>query len=229
MIDLVAALLPLSTNPILQRAAPPQGPDTPPLKHAHVLKRPNAKRQTLRMLNVANAARELGSLPEPNETFHVVMRGNFHGWDLVPAVLRLAAPATIKYLLVATLGFNKQNATELLELLDTGKIARVTFLCSIYFQRSCPDEFNMLDAGLRQRSHRLSATRSHAKILAMELSNGAKLVVESSANLRSCRNIEQFAMTRSDELYEFHKAWIEEVTTSTSTHADSDAGQQRRN
>src|SRR4029077_8731842 len=56
-------------------------------------RRRSTKRQMLHLLDVANAAKELGSLPRPGETLHVVMRGNFNAWDLVPAVLQLAAPA----------------------------------------------------------------------------------------------------------------------------------------
>jgi hypothetical protein len=36
-------------------------------------------------------------------------------------------------------------------------------------------------------------------------------VIESSANLRSCRNIEQFTMTNDRELLTFHRSWMETV------------------
>ena len=45
------------------------------------------KRRMLHMLHVANAAKHLDRLPDNGETFHGVMRGNYNGWDLVPAVL----------------------------------------------------------------------------------------------------------------------------------------------
>lgn len=165
----------------------------------------------LQMLGHANAARELKRLPDPDESIHAVMRGNFHGWDLVPAVLRLANPATIAAISIATLGFNKQNATELMELLDRGAIGRVDFICSVYFQKSCPAEFQILAAGLAMRGQRICAARSHAKVIAMELSDGRRIVIESSANLRSCRNIEQFCMTQDGDLCSFHRSWMNEV------------------
>ena len=42
-------------------------------------------------------------------------------WDFVPAVLRLAAPATIRVLNVSELGFSSRNATELIALIDAGR------------------------------------------------------------------------------------------------------------
>lgn len=98
------------------------------------LRRRAAKRAAEHKLHVGNAAKHLESLPQEGESIHCVMRGNYHAWDLVPAVLRLAAPATIDYLGVATLGFNRSNAAELLELFDAGQIARVDFICSCYFR-----------------------------------------------------------------------------------------------
>jgi len=207
-------MLNLRTNSLL---IPPAGAgaEDQQLSHRHVLNRQGGKREMLHRLNVANAARELGALPEMEATTHCVMRGNFHGWDMVPAVLRLAEPATIAHLIVATLGFNRQNAVELLAMLDDGRIHVVTFICSVYFQRSCPEEFSVLSAGLTQRRQRLAAVRSHAKVMGFHMTDGRRFVWESSANLRSCRNIEQFALTQSPELYEFHRTWIEEVLNTT--------------
>lgn len=197
----------------------------------HTLRRVSRKRQMLHMLHVANAAKQLGALPGPEESVHCVMRGNYHGWDLVPAVIRLAAPATIAELYVATLGFNGTNAAELLELVDAGTIAAVTFLCSCYFQGSSAPEFERLSAGLARRGHRCMAARSHAKILLCRLTDGRAIVVESSANLRSCRNVEQFCMTQSVELYEFHRGWINEIFNArkkAKAHGHEDPGREPR-
>jgi hypothetical protein len=189
------------------RAADPEQPALA----AHVMRRKVTKRTLKHLHEIANAAAEFDRLPERDESIHCLMRGNFHGWDIVPAVLHLAKPATITALYVATLGFNKQNATELVEMIDAGKIRRVVFVCSCYFQKANPGEFELLRNGLAQRGHTVVATRSHAKILAMQLDDGRAIVTESSANLRSCRNIEQVCMTESPELFAFHRFWIDEV------------------
>ena len=169
------------------------------------------KRRMLHMLHVANAAKHLDRLPDNGETFHGVMRGNYNGWDLVPAVLQLAAPVTIAELNVATLGFNKQNAHELIQLIDAGSIDRVTFICSCYYKSNEGEVYDWLAGELTKRGHRIASIRCHAKILCMELSDGRCIVNESSANLRSCRNIEQFTMTHDRDLLEFHRQWMAEV------------------
>ena len=176
------------------------------LKH---VSRPE-RRRMMHMLNVANAAKALDRLPDQGETFHVVMRGNYHGWDLVPAVLALAAPATISELNVCTLGFSASNAHELVGLIDAGQIGRCSFICSVYYKSMTDGQpvFDALAQALTSRGHTIAAIRCHAKILLMELSDGRCLVVESSANLRSCRNIEQFSMTHDEGLLAFHRQWM---------------------
>ena len=171
-------------------------------------RRTATNRELLHMLHIENAAKHLERLPDEGESIHAIMRGNFNGWDLVPAVLRLAAPATIEELLVCTLGFNKSNTVELLALLDAGRIGSVTFIASIYFEAKNKPEWDFLRTELRRRGQRCLAPRNHAKLLCMRLSDERHIVVESSANLRSCRNIEQFVMTHDRGLFEFHKAWI---------------------
>ncbi len=91
-----------------------------PTERRHV--RTVAKRRYLDMLAVANAAKALDGLPRAGESYHVIMAGNFAAWDFVPAVLRIAEPATIRELNVATLGFNSRNAVELVALIDAGRI-----------------------------------------------------------------------------------------------------------
>ena len=92
------------------------------------------RRRMLHMLAVSNAAKALEALPARGEVFHVVMAGNFNAWDVLPAVLRLASPVTIRELNVATLGFSERNASELVELLDSGQIDRCSFIASVYFK-----------------------------------------------------------------------------------------------
>jgi hypothetical protein len=68
-----------------------------------------------------------------------------------------------------------------------------------------------LAEALHRRGHSIAAIRCHAKILLMELTDGRHIVVESSANLRSCRNIEQFTMTDDHDLLLFHRGWMLEL------------------
>lgn len=79
----------------------------------------------------------------------------------------------------------------------------------------------MLKAGLDRRRQRVAAARTHAKIIGMRMADGRAFVIESSANLRSCRNIEQFVMTQSRSLFDFHEGWMNDVASATQPEADA--------
>ena len=165
------------------------------------------RRQFKNMLRVSNAAHHLAGIPADGEAWHVVMRGNYDSWDLVPAILDLASPATIAELNVCTLGFNQDGTQSLTTLIDDGKIAKVTFICSHYFKGVDGPLYDDLHTALTSRGHRCLAMRCHAKILLLELTDARCLTIESSANLRSCRGLEQFTLTHDRDLLFFHRRW----------------------
>ncbi len=156
-------------------------------------------------------------LPTAAEAVHIVMSGSFHAWSFIPALCELIAPAVIDELIVATLSYNQANADSLFDLLDTGRVKRCTFLASQYFRDTDPAIFEHLERGLQQRGQRVGAARNHAKILAAATSDGPHFVIESSANLRSCNNVEQATCFNSRQLFEFHTAWIRDALA----HGDS--------
>lgn len=202
-------MLPLTPNPIFSRR-PDAAQDE--LHDRTAFSRQAKRRQMLGALQAANAVRDLKALPGPEESLHLVCRGNFPLYQIIPATLSLARPAIIEDLHIATLGFSRANATDLLALLDAGQVRHVHIVASVYFERQCPAEWHVMADGLRARRQKIVAIRSHAKIIAMKLSDGRGITVESSANLRSCRNIEQLTITNSEPLRAFHARWIEEVT-----------------
>jgi hypothetical protein len=189
------------------------------LKDRRTLKR-RGRRKLLNALESANAVKELQELPGRDESLHVICRGNFPLWSLVPAVLKLARPAVVDDLHVATLSFSDSNTADLLKLIDAGKVRRVTMVVSCFFEKQNPLQFRPMADGLFERGQRIVALRSHAKVFAIALSDGRRLAVESSANLRSCRNIEQFMVTEAPDLYDFHRGWIEDVTAAALSRPD---------
>lgn len=53
--------------------------------------------------------------------------------------------------------------------------------------------------------------RNHAKIILAEMVDGRCFVWESSANMRSCRNIESYVLTQDVDLLLFHRGWMNEL------------------
>ena len=169
------------------------------------------RRVLLDARRLKDAVKHIGRLPAPGEAYHLVTAKRYSLWNVVQAVLQLAAPATIAYFGVATLGFSKQNLEELLALLDRGQIAKVDFLFSVYFKSNEKEICQRLAHELTTRGHRVVAMLTHAKIMLLELSDGPRYVVESSANLRSCASIENIMLANDTELFDFHRQWLTEV------------------
>ncbi len=170
------------------------------------------------------AIETLTELPAEGETHHYVMAGHFDSFDLVDAILARAKPARIDELYLASLGFNSANTKRLIQMLDAGEVGRCMLMVSVYFE-SDPKEATtcyQLARELPARGGWYCACRNHAKLILAALSDGRRIVIESSANLRSCRATEQFAITSDAGLYQFHEAWIQEARANAEAHRRRD-------
>jgi len=161
--------------------------------------------------SVANAVRNIERLPANACSLHIIMRGNFVFSDIIPAVLHLAAPATIDYLAVTTLGFSRRAIAILLDLLDSGKVGRMDFICTDYFERVDSEICQHMREELTARGSRFASAKCHAKVVTFEMSDGRCFASEGSANIRACRNVEQFCLTQDRELVAFHRNWIDRL------------------
>jgi hypothetical protein len=169
------------------------------------------RRRFYDLRNVPNAVELIRPLPGRRETIHAIMGGDFTAWDLVPAMLNLAGKPARAFF-AATLGFNAQNSHHLFQLMGAGEIQAATVLCSDYFAKADAKTYAEAKAKLAKVGGVLNSTRNHAKILALDFGTDA-FVVEASANLRSCNNLEQIAISNDRELFEFHRLWISSIAT----------------
>jgi hypothetical protein len=163
---------------------------------------------------LVNALEHIGRLPDPREAFHLITEKRYSMMHVIPATLHLVEPATIRYLAVVTLSFSQANMVDLLALLDSGQIGKLDFLYSVYFRSNNKADCQRLADELTARGQRVYAGLIHAKLLLLELSDGRALVVESSANLRSCASIEQIMLTQDAALLAFHRQWIDDLLSS---------------
>lgn len=222
--------LAISTNPLLASTAPT--PTIPRVSIAlcerEMMTRPHIaadRRAGLRhqadvrdARQAKTAAEAIGELPGPGEAVHIVISGRYSLWDCVPAVLD-AGTRTIERLHVATLGFSRRNVEAMGRFLDSGMIRSLRLLCSHYFKGTSPHlyEFAAVELAKRPGAEFLSV-RTHAKLLLIEFAGGKTLALESSANLRSCKNIEQLSIFGSPKLHAFHAAWIDQLFTEGDEH-----------
>jgi hypothetical protein len=165
-----------------------------------------------RSATAATAAETLGAIPGEGQAIHLVINGRFALWDFVGAILILAGePIHIEQLHLATLGFSRKNIAQLADLLDAGKVGSVSLLCSHYFKGTSTPIYDFAAEQLSARGQRFLSIRTHAKVVLVKLSDGRLITLESSANLRSCKNIEQVVATGIPGLYRFHAAWMESL------------------
>lgn len=156
-----------------------------------------------------DATAALGRLPDPDESLHLIVSGKYALWHTVPAAIAIGGP--IADLTIATLGFSKKNIAALCEMLDAGQIGTARLLCSHFKGTSA----EIYDFAAEQFAGRPNASflslRTHAKLLMFRFASGRTVTIESSANLRSCQNIEQMTVIGDPALYEFHRRWIDDL------------------
>lgn len=167
------------------------------------------KQITARLTRTRNAVSQIKALPKRGESLHCILNGEFALFDFINAVLELSSKP-ISDLTVATLGFSKGNCEALDQLVTDGKVKRVSILCSHYFAAADSEIYAQMVELCQKHGFPIAAMRTHAKLLLMAVGR-RRLVVESSANLRSCHNVEQATMYDNARLYGFHRKWINEL------------------
>jgi hypothetical protein len=171
-----------------------------------------AKVVTFDARKVQVAVETIERLPENGEYVHMVVGGEFAGFDLLPAALKLAGAARFDELWLTTLGFSRDNLAQLEAMIKAGQVPpkRLTILCGDFFRRADTGLWDIGRLMAKEHGFGFRSFRSHTKLILAEL-GGCFFVVESSANLRSCHNVENFTMTQSRELFDFHTGWIKKI------------------
>lgn len=159
---------------------------------------------------ISRAKDVLVTLPQPDESIHVLLSGHFRNSDFIPVILDMAGDRC-EQLSVCTLGYDRHTADMLLRELDAGRIGRLSMLSCVYAQSHFPDLHAWLTTELSRRGSRHLAARVHVKVMAFDFADGRRIAVESSANLRSCNMAELTTVTADEGLTEFHHRWISEL------------------
>lgn len=150
-------------------------------------------------------------LPEPGESLHVIVGENeFSAFDFIGILADLLPKgAELEALTFTTLGMSKNNGNQLAAMVDAGRLraSAVRIVWSDFFEKI--EKANCLHCRevLEPRGIRPLPYRNHTKVILLKSGN-VHLVSESSANIRSCSALEQFAIFDSKPLYEFHDRWI---------------------
>lgn len=157
------------------------------------------------------AAEQLDPLPEAGHEIILLMTGNFHGMDLITAVLRLAETATCEHLRLATLGINRIQSQQVADMIDAGMVGQFTILISEMFEEKNIPEVNTLRLLMDERKPRTSVivNRNHCKLATFAMSDGRRFAMHGSSNLRRCNSIEQMALSHDAGLHDFFANYID--------------------
>ncbi|MFT3786654.1 MAG: terminase large subunit [Tepidisphaeraceae bacterium] len=120
----------------------------------------------------------LKRIPRPGTTLHCLLSGSFALFDFVPALIERCG-SHIADLTIATLGFSKQNGSDLCGLLDARHVRRVGLICSYYFQKTSESIYSSVVPELLSRGQRVKAIRSHCKIIAARMAEWNEQTVQS--------------------------------------------------
>jgi hypothetical protein len=148
----------------------------------------------------------LDPLPAKGESVHLVLHGGVPLSAVIWTIIDQSPPAD---LVISTLGFNRDFVHQLIDRMRDGRITEATVVCSNYFSRADATEFEEARAVLTPWPCRLTDARTHGKVFVFGAFSG-----EGSANLRSCRSVENVAVTNDTTLAAFHRRWINTLTTS---------------
>jgi hypothetical protein len=172
--------------------------------------RVNTKAQARYMRAAKTAAELLPDLPGPGESIHCLMLGTFDLCQVVTSVAKRLPEC--QHLRIATLCYSKRNITELSSLLDTMKGLPLTLLISVFHREHNKDLHEWAVEELNEYpSVKITAARSHCKVVCYDLGKNDGLVFEGSANLRTNKNREQLAVIRDRPLHDWHARWIDEL------------------
>ena len=151
----------------------------------------------------------LDPLPAEGESVHLLIHGGVALATIIWHVVDQNPPSALT---ISTLGFSRAFVAELIDRMRTGQITSANVICSNYFSRVDATEYQQARELLAPWPCRLVDARTHAKIAVF-----GHFSLEGSANLRSCRSIENVAITHDENLARFHAEWIHQLADKPTT------------
>lgn len=179
-------------------------------------------RKAVRHLVRSENMRILGdSLPEEQgDRTHAVIPGDFEFCDFLSVMSgRLGEPTEMH---LTSLSLSLENVREIERLCRAFPKCSFTLAISYFFRSTSKEIFAAMETRLGPLGNlRFSTGRLHTKIVLMRIPRPGNeercIVVETSANLRACRNLEQVTIYDDPELFAFHRDWITEFHTLAET------------
>lgn len=187
------------------------------------LARPKVHRRRIDHREVVNGLKRealnelIPTLPAPDTDLYIIGNGAgaevrhginplaFDFGSFIPHVVRMLGDrACIAY--VSTWTMNRNHAKTMLEMLDDGRLARLTVATDPYFKRREAAVCHQLIAGLTARGQRFLCWKNHVKAISIATADESQTcTITGSANLSAQPRCEQYVLTTSPDVYRFFR------------------------
>lgn len=160
----------------------------------------------------AKALSDLCPKPKKGEQYRIITEKQFNAYALI---LHLLQTENVIEMHLAIYRINQPTVDSLIDLIQSGRIEKATFVISNFFnQTKKPERWAIALKDFCDQNSRCSHiyTHNHSKVLAVKTPNG-HYVFEGSGNMSDNARIEQYVYEESEDVYNFHKGWMNELVT----------------
>jgi hypothetical protein len=177
-----------------------------------------------KLMRASNADALIREFPSADgDSTHALIPGDFEFWEILPRMVTFFGPPAEVH--AATLSLSLASVFGLEKLISSLPECRFTLALSHFFQNTNKTIFRALENRLVPLDNfRLAIGRLHTKIILFRTQEeegkpSRHFALETSANFRSSRNLEQVAVFQCPELFGFHLTWLREL------HAAAESGE----
>jgi len=148
---------------------------------------------------------------EKNSRYFVLLNGSFIFGDFIEAIIK-KNNWLVDEMIISTLSFSEENIDSLANLLNGNYVEKLDLIVSDYFfsherNKLIKYAYSELD---KNNKFQLSVIRTHCKTCIFK-TNGLKIVIHGSANLRTSNNLEQITIEESNLLYDFYAEYQKNI------------------
>lgn len=168
------------------------------------------RRQMRHAKGEASLAELLPARLADGESWHVISHGDIDALSYLAHAL--AGVPHFDYVAISTCCIAKADLDQIANWLDTGRIDRFELYAGEIFPNQYGDEYEQMLRMASTYDCRVVIAKNHSKITLASLdTEDYYLAIESSANVNTNPRIEQTAMHRSRELFQFYREFFRDL------------------
>lgn len=161
-------------------------------------------------LKTNQVAKVIYELPLTDESIHIVSNGNFDYFTIIPRIIELAEN-NCDLFYFSTWTMSHENVMQILDMFDSGVFKNINALTGEYFRSRETAVYSILEQGIEKRGQKLFSNKNHTKVTLLKIGTD-HYVIEGSANFTANPRIENFVLTNNEDLFNFHKEWMELIS-----------------